>query len=132
MRYVSVPERLGVFGLGVSVAALVYPRASRATGLGLPCPLRTCTGIPCPFCGMTTAAVELVAAHPAAAVAANPLILGLAALAAAAPVLLALRVFGLAGLPVAVSSLSRRRVWYVVGPLAVASWLYQLHRFGYY
>jgi len=39
---------------------------------GVPCPLRSLTGIPCPFCGMTTSVIAAVHLHPATAVAANP------------------------------------------------------------
>jgi hypothetical protein len=131
VRYVSVPERLGIFAVAVGAAAIVYPRISHATGLGLPCPLRTLTGIPCPACGMTTASTDLVAGDPAAALAANPFVLGLAALAVVASPLLAVRAAGLADPPVAWSTTSRRRVSWAVGLLALASWSYQLHRFGY-
>jgi hypothetical protein len=74
VRYVSVPERLGIFAVAVGAAAIIYPRISHATGLGLPCPLRTLTGIPCPACGMTTASTDLVAGDLAAALAANPFV----------------------------------------------------------
>jgi hypothetical protein len=131
VRYVSVPERLGVFAVTVGVAATVYPRISDATGLGLPCPLRTLTGIPCPACGMTTAATDLVAGDPAAALAANPFVLALAALALVVPPLLSVRALGLVGPPVAWSDTARRRVPWAVGLLVFASWSYQLHRFGY-
>lgn len=131
MRYMSVPERLGAFGVGVAGAALVYPRLAGLTGFGLPCPLRTVTGIPCPVCGMTTAAVALVAGHPAAALAANPCVLVLAILAVIAPALVALRAADVASTPAPWSPAARRRVGGAVGLLALASWSYQLHRFGY-
>lgn len=131
MRYMSVPERLGVFGVTVGVAATVYPRISHATGLGLPCPLRTLAGIPCPACGLTTATTGLVTGHLAAGLAANPFVLALVALAFVAPPLLAVRAAGLVRPPVAWSTTARRRVSWAVGLLAFVSWSYQLHRFGY-
>src|SRR5205814_9390579 len=39
---------------------------------GLPCPLRTLTGIPCPLCGMTTSVEAMLHGHPGSALAANP------------------------------------------------------------
>ena len=40
--------------------------------VGLPCPLRTFTGIPCPFCGMTTSVKASMGLRLGDAVAANP------------------------------------------------------------
>src|SRR3712207_4739428 len=94
MRYVSVPERLGMFAVAVGAAAVVYPGVARATGLGLPCPLRLLTGMPCPGCGMTTAAVNLVAGNATAALASNPLIFGLAGLALITAPVMVLRATG--------------------------------------
>src|ERR1700682_2534067 len=39
---------------------------------GLPCPVRTLTGVPCPLCGMTTAVKALCTGHVGASLAANP------------------------------------------------------------
>lgn len=39
---------------------------------GLPCPLRTLTGVPCPLCGMTTSVEAAVHGHLVSALQANP------------------------------------------------------------
>jgi hypothetical protein len=126
----SVPEQLGLAGIGAAAASFVYPAVSHATGLGLPCPLRTLTGIPCPLCGMTTAATGLAAGDARAALAANPLVLALAAGTLWMTVLLVARMVGLAPAPASWSESARRRAWWAVGVLAAGSWAFQLHRFG--
>jgi hypothetical protein len=82
---------------------------------GLPCPLRTLTGIPCPFCGTTTSVEATLHADPGAAVAASPL--G-PALVAAALVLVVRRPRHPLRVPLV-----------IVIVLAAALWVFQLHRF---
>jgi uncharacterized protein DUF2752 len=117
----SVPEQLGVAGLGAAGAAVAYQVALGGEGLWLPCPLRTLTGIPCPLCGMTTAATGLASGDLGAAMAANPFVLLLAG-------------FTLVGLAPGAAQwpASRRRQSYrVAAVLVAASWAFQLHRFGW-
>ncbi len=130
-RPASTPERLGLVGLGIAGASFVYPAVSRAAGFGLPCPLRTLTGIPCPLCGMTTAATSLAAGRWHAALAANPLILALAALTLAMTVLMAARALGLAAPASAWGPRRRRAAWLLTGILLTVSELFELHRFGW-
>ena len=58
--------RLGMVALGA--AAAVYPIAH----VPLACPLRSMTGIPCPFCGMSRAVSSAVHGHVGASLAFNP------------------------------------------------------------
>ncbi len=60
-------RRAGVFMLG---AAAVLPALPGHPGL--PCPLRTLTGVPCPLCGMTTSVEATVHLHLGDALAAAP------------------------------------------------------------
>jgi hypothetical protein len=73
------------FALGVSAVAAAQVAAVSAGVGGWPCPLMSATGIPCPGCGLTRAAVALLRGEFAAAFGAHAfaplLLLALAALA---------------------------------------------------
>jgi|SRR5579859_7067754 len=83
---------------------------------GLPCPLRTLTGVPCPLCGSTTSVEDAFRGHILGALQANPL--GLA-LIAAAVVLVVRRPRDALHLPGVVVTLT-----------GVGLWLFELHRFS--
>jgi hypothetical protein len=91
---------------------------------GALCPLRRLTGVPCPLCGSTTVFMEAGAGHWSAALTANPFTVLGALLFLAAPVLSVDPIQSWAELPRA------WRLWPLAAVLA-ASWLWQLHRFGF-
>jgi uncharacterized protein DUF2752 len=106
---------------GMSAAAVLTSFVHSVHDPGVLCPVRALTGVPCPFCGGTTVFIELGAAHPAAALAANPLVL--------------VGAIGLATAP-----LGPGRWWWGINPRARAlvigvavalSWVWQLARFGF-
>jgi hypothetical protein len=128
----SVPEHITMFGLGAGAIGSVYPMIMTHTGgQGLPCPLRTLTGVPCPFCGLTTATVALTHGQWATAVSTSPLAYLVAALVVGTtPVLLA-RAAGLAGAPRPWSERARKRTQYAAFVVVALSWIFQLHRYGF-
>ncbi len=83
---------------------------------GLPCPLRTITGIPCPLCGMTTSVKATMRLDVVDAIAANPGGLLLVVLA------IALLVFRPSRLPLPPT-------WVLAGAVAFL-WVWELQRFS--
>jgi|SRR5215471_21825957 len=83
---------------------------------GLPCPLRTLTGVPCPMCGMTTSVEATAHGHLGSALLANP----------AGPFAVLVALFLLVRRP---RRVIRVPIVLVVGTL-LALWLFELHRFS--
>jgi hypothetical protein len=129
-RQYSVFERIGGFGIAIAGAAVAWPVVSSATGLGVFCPLRWLTGVPCPGCGRATASVALMRGDVAGSLAANPAILGVAALTVVMVPVLILRAVGVAPAPMPWSTQARTRMGWAMALLAVASWVFQLNRLG--
>lgn len=131
-RTYSVPERITLLGTACAAVGRVYPTIMRYThGHGVPCPLRTLTGVPCPFCGLTTATVAIAHGQWEAAAKASPLACLVAVMVAGTVPVLVARNLGLVGSPRPVSERTRKRITYGAGAVVALSWGYQLRRFGF-
>jgi hypothetical protein len=128
----SVPEHITMFGAAAAMAGAVYPMIVAHTGgQGIPCPLRTLTGVPCPFCGLTTATVAMTHGEWGFAARTSPLAYLAAALVVGTAPLLVARTTGRAGPPRRWSTTARKRTGWIVAVIVAASWVFQLHRFGF-
>jgi hypothetical protein len=58
-------------GAGLVALATLRPAVGDG-GTDVPCPLRSLTGVPCPFCGMTRGVNEVVRGHVVDALVLNP------------------------------------------------------------
>ena len=131
VRGYSVPERISVFGAGCAAVGAVYPSImARTGGHGLPCPLLTLTGVPCPFCGLTTATVDLAHGRWLAAGQTSPLACLVAVLVVGMIPVLAARTAGIAGPPRAWSTAARAHTAWVISAIVALNWLFELHRFA--
>lgn len=130
-RMYSVPERITMFGMGAAAIGAVYPAIMAHTGgQGIPCPLRTLTGVPCPFCGLTTASVALAHGQFAVAARTSPLACLIAILVVGTAPILAARTAGLASAPRPASDHTRRLMTKVMCVVVALNWLFELHRYG--
>jgi hypothetical protein len=127
----STPERLAVVAAALVPAAIAYPAVHAATGFAPVCPLREVTGVPCPFCGGTTAATALADARLADALAANPFVPALAVVLAGVLLVVAARALGLVAPPRSWPRDRQRTAALVAGALVTASWAFQLGRYGW-
>jgi hypothetical protein len=131
-RMYSVPEHITMFGAAAAAIGSIWPTIMAHDGHhGLPCPLRSLTGVPCPFCGLTTATIALTHGQWEVAARTSPLAYLVAALVVGtAPVLVA-RTTGLIRPPRPWSDAARKRIGRVVAVIVAASWIFQLHRYGF-
>ena len=133
MTLLAPASRAGIATSGqrVSVAAVAALALANLHVPGRPatlCPIRALTGIPCPFCGGTTAAVRLGHFDALGALRANPVIVFGAAVVVLMPAVIAFRSSSrhVARWP----ALSTRTMRMAIVLAVVFSEVWQLFRFG--
>jgi hypothetical protein len=116
MQTLAVPDTSDLRTAGglMLAAAAILPAIPGHPGL--PCPLRTLTGVPCPLCGMTTSVEATVHLHFGDALAAAP----------AGIILVALAIAFLIRRPQTI-----RVPMALVYVVLALMWAFQLHRFGF-
>ena len=131
MTLLASPVRSGFRASGQRIAAFAVAAVALAN-LHVPgrpatvCPLRALTGVPCPFCGGTTAAAHVGHLDLLGAFRANPVVVVGAVVAASMPAVLALKSRH-GGWP---SWLTRRTAGGAILCAVVFSEVWQLFRFG--
>jgi hypothetical protein len=112
------PLALGiVWAVLVGVFVLLKPADSEATV----CVFRNVTGVPCPTCGSTRAALAAIEGRPIEAIVFNPLVTVAGALTIA---WLVLRVGCRRRIEFDLAPRQRTLVWIVIGVLFGANWVY--------
>ena len=132
MTLLAPASRAGLRTSGQRVAVGVIAALALAN-LHLPgrpatlCPFRTLTGLPCPFCGGTTAAVKVGHLDVLGGLRANPVVVLGAVVVAALPAVISFR----SSRPVARwAALSPRTIRMAIAVAVVFSEVWQLFRFG--
>jgi predicted ABC-type sugar transport system permease subunit len=113
--------------VGFALAALLLANLRIPGRPSTLCPLRALTGVPCPFCGGTTAAVEVGRFDLAGALRVNPVVVLAAVMIIAMPVVIGLRTARHVGWPAAPA---RRTIYLALASAVMVSELWQLFRFG--
>lgn len=116
-------QRTAAFAVGALALANLHLPGRPATV----CPLRALTGVPCPFCGGTTAAVNIGRLDLLGALRANPVVVLGAVAAACMPAVMAINARRHGGWP---SWLTRRTVAGAIVCAVAFSEVWQLFRFG--
>jgi hypothetical protein len=113
--------------VGFALAALLLANLRIPGRPATICPLRAMTGIPCPFCGGTTAAVEVGRFDLADALRVNPFVVLGAVVIVAMPVVIGLRTARHVAWPPAPA---RRTIYLALASAVIVAELWQLFRFG--